>query len=288
MKDKSPRIPLALALMWIVGSILVVTGGGYSVKRYIEGKRNKIDPDQTIVKILQRGSEREALSTRYLAELIGLSIDRPVMARNFDLHLAEKRLCSSPVIEKAKVTLSKNTAIVDYEARRPVALFFDYTNMGLDIYGVPFPIYPFYSPKNLPEIFLGEPMALRWNEPVSHPKMELAMRILRSLFLAPFSLKRIDVSGSYAESYGKRQIVLTIEENFKLDWQDKEITCIVPRILRLSVKDYRKDLGNYLILRDDETLAFDPQSAKFEEDGKIARLPTQVIDLRIINIAFIK
>jgi hypothetical protein len=284
------KVPLVIALIWIIASTLIVVGSGYSIKRYLGAKTNRSNnPNQKIVKILQRGSEKEALSSRYLAELLSLSIDRPSDVRNFDVILAEKKLRSSPVIEKAKVSLNKQgTVVVDYEARHPIALLYDYANIAVDGAGVPFPLYPFYSPKNLTEIFLGEDLVLHWNQPLIHPKMELALKLFKNLALAPFALKRIDVSNAFAESYGKRQIVLVIEEYFKITWQSKEISCIVPRILRLSAKDYRKDLGNYLVLRDDETLAFDPQVAQFEADGKIARLPAQVVDFRISNMAFIK
>ena len=69
---------------------------------------------------------------------------------------------------------------------------------------------------------------------------------------------------------------------------DPEITCILPRILRLNTKDYLQELGNYLVLRDDETLAFDPETAKFDAGTKVALLPKQVIDFRVANMAFIK
>jgi len=284
------QVPIVVALFWIVCSIILVAGGGYSLHRCLGAKTNNTpQSEQKIINILQRGTTKEALSTRYLAEILALSVDKPVNAKSFDLAFAEKRLRSSPVIKKAAVSISKqNTVVIDYEARLPVALLYDYINIALDSSGVAFPLYPFYSPKNLTEIYLGEALPLQWNKPLAHPKIELAMKLLNNLSLAPFALKRIDVSESFAESYGKRQIILIIEEFFKIQWESKEITCILPRVLRLSSKDYRKDLGNYLVLRDDETLAFDPQVAKFEADGKIARLPAQVIDFRISNMAFIK
>lgn len=285
------KISLVTALTWIVGSTLVVSGISYTVLRhwFLQKKKSEMDPRLQIVKILQTGPEKEALNTLYLAELMQLSIDRPVTTRSFNLKMAETRLCSSPVIEKARVSLtSPNAILVDYVARRPIAWLYDYVNIGIDIHGIPFPVHPFFSPKNLPEIFLGEPVSLQWNKQIENSKMQLALTIRNILAPAPFTIKRIDVGHAFAESYGKRQITLIIEESFKIDWQSKELLCVLPRILRLSTKEYRKELGNYLVLRDDETRAFDAAVAQFEADGKTARLPEQVIDLRIAGMALIR
>jgi hypothetical protein len=282
----SKQVPLVIALGWIVASMFFTGVVGYKIK---ERSHLKEKERQTITKILQRGSQKEALSSRYLAEVLSLSIDRPSLAKNFDLTLAAKKLCSSPVIEKAKVFLQQtDTLVVDYETRRPAALLYDYTNIALDAAGVPFPLFPFYSPKNLTEIFLGEGVVLQWNKAIAHPKLELALKLYKILSLAPFALKRIDVSEAFADTLGKRQIVLILEESFKMPWQTQEITCILPRILRLNTKDYLQELGNYLVLRDDETLAFDPETAKFDAGAKVALLPKQVIDFRVANMAFIK
>jgi hypothetical protein len=285
------KISFVAAVFWIVTSTVIFVGLSYAVLRYYhQSKRTKRwhdDPRQRIVKILQTGPEKEALSTLYLAELLQLSIDRPVLSRSFDSKKAEARLCASPVIEHAKVSfVTPNTILVDYIARRPIAWLYDYKNIGIDESCTPFPIHPFFSPKKLPEIYLGEPIPLVWNQPLDHPKIRLALSIHRALLQAPFFIHRIDVSQAFAESYGKRQIILLIEESFKIPWQQKEILCLLPRILRLSTTAFQKELGNYIVLRD-ETLTFDPSLAKFESD-RIASLPEQVIDLRIADMGFIK
>jgi hypothetical protein len=295
MKNRTPnafpKIPLVSALVWIVSSTLLVACLGYAGLRqwHLHKKRAGNEPRQRIVKILQTGPEKEVLSTLYLAELMGLSIDRPITARSFDLKMAAARLRSSPVIEQAKVSLTpSNTLLVDYVARRPIAWLYDYVNIGVDANSIPFPIHPFFSPKKLPEIFLGEAVPLLWNKPIVHPKMQLALTIHTLLSPAPFAIKRIDVGQAFAESYGKRQIVLVIEESFKTQQQQKELFCVLPRVLRLSTKDFRKELGNYIALRDEEKLAMDLTLAQFDLDGKTVRLPEQVIDLRVANMAFIR
>ncbi len=291
MKHPPRRYSLVVSLFWIVGSTIIVAGLGFASQKHLqlEKKRAAVDPRQRIVKIVQTGPEKEALSTLYLAELLELSIDHPISNRAIDLQAAEAKLLRSPVIESAKVSLDKpNTIVIDYVARRPVAWLYDYVNIGIDSHAVPFPVHPFFSSKNLPEIVLGEPVALVWNHPILHKNMQLALTILNLLKPAPFTIKRIDVGQAYEENYGKRQIVVIIEETFKISWKEQDLLCVLPRILRLSTKDFRKELGNYLVLRDDETLAFDPTVAKFDADGKAAHLPSQVIDLRVAGMAFLQ
>ncbi len=286
-----PKVPIITAVYWIVGSVILVALIGFAVlQHFLSERQNKErDPKYRIVRVVQTGPQKEALSTLYLAELMQLSIDRPYTAQSFNLKLAQQRLKDSPVIENAKVSFDKpGTVIVDYIARRPIAWLYDYINVGVDAHGVPFPIYPFYSSKKFPEIYMGEPWQLVWNQPIDHPKMRLALSLLDLLGPAPFLIKRIDVGGAFAESYGKRQIVVIIEEQFKVDYLDKEITCILPRTLRLSTKDFKQELGNYLVLRDELSLSFDPKLVSFEGEGRVARLPEQVIDLRISGLAFLK
>ncbi|MBS3904094.1 MAG: hypothetical protein KGZ39_02065 [Simkania sp.] len=292
MKKSHPsKVSFIKAAYWITGSVIAVATIGYTLVNKIVTARRDLDQDprQRIVRIIQTGPQKEALSTLYLSELMQLSIDRPFTMRSFNLKLAEKRLRSSPVVQDVKIFFDgPGTVAVDYEVRQPSAWLYDFVNIGVDISGVPFPIYPFYSPKKLPEIYLGEPLQLIWNRPIDHPKMQLSLSLLEMLAPAPFLIKRIDVGGAFAESYGKKQIVLIIEEQFKISYQDREILCILPRILRLSTKEYRQELGNYLVLRDELSSSFDPTLADFDREERIARLPEQVIDLRIAGMAFLK
>ena len=109
------QVPLVSALGWIVASMFITGVVGYKIK---ERSHHKQKERQTITKILQKGSQKEALSSRYLSEVLSLSIDRPFLAKNYDLTLAAKKLCSSPVIEKAKVSLhQKDTLVVDYQTQ---------------------------------------------------------------------------------------------------------------------------------------------------------------------------
>lgn len=298
-QKRTPLVPLVRAVAWIVGSALVVAVSGHLfIEHTIRKKRALLrDPKYRIAHIIQTGPQKEVLSSLCLAEIMGLSSDYPLPISAFNTEQAEKRLRSCPVIEKARVEVEKpSTVYVDYLTRHPVAWLYDYVNIGLDEKGFCFPVTPFFSPKNLPEIYLGLfahhpfPVPLVWNEPLQEERLKLALSILRLFstqdFCNLFTLLRIDVSSAYAESCGQRQIVLTIAETCRKKVGDKELLISQPLYLRLSVKNISQELGNYLSLRKQlwDTIDLAQVAIKDQE----AVLPARVIDLRIEGLAFIQ
>ncbi len=237
------------AFIEIFLSTLIISGGTAFYLHYwlpLEKQREN-DPRFNIVSIIQTGPQKEALKTVYLAELLSISCDRPTSIYRFNCKKAEAKLLKSPVIKEAHVTvLAPGSVYIDYTVRKPIAWLGNYHNRAIDEEGHVFPIYPFFTPKNLPEIYLSKK---------SNPKeLALAFKILKLLPPQTFSLKRIDVANAFAPSCGSREIVLITESTY----------------LRLSTKNYQQELGNYLSLRPE--LSSD----------------TQIIDLRIPKLAFIK
>lgn len=251
------KIPLVESLAWIVGSTLFVTGGTYSaLNAHFKTEQKKlVDPNYKIARIIQTGPQKEALNSVYLAELMQISADMPVSIAKFDPTAAEKRILSSPVIQEAKVKIIEpDTVHVDYTVRQPIAWLYDFENAAIDEAAVPFPISPFFSSKNLPEIYLGIDR-IEWNKPIHCKQVDLALKILK---LVAFPVRRLDVSKAFADTYGHREIVLITEDGG------------ITRALRLSLNNYPQELGNYLTLRD--SLPATPQ----------------VIDMRIPSLAFIQ
>lgn len=280
------KIPLRKGLFWIIGSIFCTSIFGYfftDVMLFL-WDRQKNDPKYHIVKIIQTGPEREALSTLYLTELLGLSRDKPIAKSAFSISRAETKLLSSAVIEKARVSLpSLGTIRVEYAARKPIAWLYDFTGIAVDETGTPFPLYPFYSPKILPEIYLGEWVPLIWNHRIENTKMVLALSLLEFLSSAPFELCRIDVGDAFHPSYGRRQIVLLIEEKKHMLFEGRQILLKRPRMIRLNTKEYKKEFQNYLLAR--ETLKW--PKVFFERSQDVYILPVEVFDFRIDGVGFI-
>jgi hypothetical protein len=289
--------------MCLIGSsclTLALSVSGYTIwSRSIE--KRLVDPKNKIVSIVQTGSEKEALKTVYLAELLALSTDVYTSLYALSCTEAERRLLSSPLISSAVVKrIPPGTLCIDYEARKPIAWLSDYQTTGIDKEGYMFPMAPFFSPKELPEIYLGLPSfgapedrfgrkGGGWQTPIRTSYFQLALDVLQFLETAPwkegFRLKKIDVSNAFAPSLGQREVVLFTEEDFRVNGDLREVYCIFPKILRLAPKDYPQQLNHFFLLRRNMAEDYKKQLLKISES---ARFQPRIIDLRIPQLAFVE
>jgi len=290
-------------LACLIGSTcltLVLSLSGYIIwSRSMQKKRT--DPHYKIVSIIQTGPEKEVLKTAYLAELLGLSSDCFTSLYSLDCKQAEKKLLASPLISFASVKrIPPGTLYIDYEVRKPIAWLADYKNVGIDAEGYIFPVAPFFSPKELPAIYLGLPAfgaptdrlgrkGGAWQTPLQNNYFRLAFEILQFLETAPwkegFHLKKIDVSNAFAPSLGQREVVLFTEEDFRFQLEGKEICCVFPKILRLAPKDYAQQLVHFFSLRRSIAEDYKKQLSRISES---VRFQPRIIDLRIPHLAFVE
>jgi hypothetical protein len=299
----SPEWSLRQSILCLVGSTLATLSlslGGYFIWK--KHRQNCLqDEKYRIASIIQTGPEKEALKTSYLAELLSLSVDHPESIYAFDLKKGGAKLLSSPLIRQAKIKrLPPSTLYIDYEVRKPVAWLADYQNTAIDREGYLFPMAPFFSPKQLPEIYLGLPpfgsqedrtgrKGGQWLTPVQNKHLALAFEILQYLEGSPWKegliVKRIDVSNAFASSLGQREIVLFTDEELNLRQNDREIFCVFPKILRLSPREYTQQLGNFFSLRRTMMEDYRKQIASSEQSGRFA---PRIVDLRIPQLAFVQ
>lgn len=273
------------SISWIVGSTFVCTSIGYILLQsyFVDNAPTTEDGAHHLRWIVQTGPEKEPLKSSYLCELLGISSDKPIEVSDFCIEEGEKKLLSSPLIKEASIKLVfPNTICVDYTVRRPLASLYDYTNTYIDEEGYLFPNAPFFSPKTLPEIYLGleeKTSSSIWKTKMQGEAIELAFAILHYLdqpiFREAFMVKRIDVSSAFAESYGKREIVVELLEPYKIS-QGEEKNLQLSRLLRLSTKGYEQELLNYLQLR--------PTLLENQAD----HLQQKIIDFRVSQLAFIE
>lgn len=296
---------LRKVLLFFVGSAtLTLTLFIFSRSLFTESKEKRVqDPQYLITALIQTGPEKEALQTAYLAEILGISADHPTNLYAFDIKQGEKKLKSSPLIASAQIKrMPPNALYIDYEARKPVALLGDYSNVAIDKQGHLFPVVPFFSPKELPEIYLGLPVfggtedsferkGGRWDIPLSGKYLSLAFEVLDFLEGSPWReglrIKKIDVSSAFAPSLGQREIVLFTEEELVLNAKGKSTCCVFPKMLRLSPKDYAAQMLNFLSLRKKmmEDYSKQIEGAALPESG---RFSFRIIDLRIPHLAFVE
>ena len=253
--------------------------------------KSRAEKDTRVRSIVQTGPQREALKTEYLAEILGISADMPREASTLNLKQLRTRLLASPLISQASVSILKpNSLYIDYTVRQPIAYLADCENVAIDKEGYPLPFSPFFSPKNLPFIYLGlnsfgkKPQSedkplLAWGHSLKGRDLELAFNIL-STVPEDLHVMQIDTSRAFSESYGTREIVLRVEDAL---YFEKEQPILLPRLLRLSPEGYAQQLSNYLKLRyqllEEEKEAF--------SDDPLFKPPVRVIDLRIANLAFV-
>lgn len=294
------RLPLKTSLFWIVLSSIMVVVGFFSFRflyEYIMQKRAE-NPEYEIAVLVQTGPKKEALSTHCLAELMGLSGDKKVNLYKFSTRLAEKALLSSPLIKSASVTkIYPHSIYVDYTARQPIAILYDYVNTAIDQDGYIFPLVPFFTPKKLPEIYLGlmpfgfdDEFGLKgavWHEPVKSEEVKLAYEIIETFArLQDIELMRVDVSNAYADSWGRREVVLVIKD-IEHRMQDNEwITYEFPRLLRIGYQTASADIQKYLTIR----LYLINQAIKnVTRDAGVCKIkmPGTTIDLRIDKLAYV-
>jgi len=291
MKPNMPKkIPLNTALGLILLSVLLLSGSvGLGVLYFQHVKENHASNNAfNIVAIIQTTSHHEALKTAYLAELLDLSTDQPTNLYRFNTKEAKRKLLASPLIEKVEIKkVRPGTVYIDYEMRHPIAFLSDYTNTAIDSKGVPFPFSPFFTPKTLPEIYLGVSLhkTEEGEETIDRLQMKLALDCLE--YLSKYCstdntmIKKVDVSQAFAPSYGLRQIVITMEDTIVRKDKGKNVLYIFPRILRLSTKEYKQGLANYLSLR--KHLLLEKPPASESATVKVAPL---FIDMRLPSLAY--
>jgi hypothetical protein len=219
--------------------------------------------------IVQTGLQKEVVHSDYLAQLLDLSSDKPTLLRDFNEDSARTALLSSPLMKEVSVKkIPPNMVYIDYCVRKPVCWIADFVNTVMDQEGYMFPVSPFFSPKKLTELYLGQEGLKEsfqggspaFTYPLKGRYIDLAYKVL-DLFQqqekASCTIKRIDVSQAFYPTLGKRGVVVLIENG--------EHT----HFLRMSTARLEQEVAHYKILR-----------------SHLGKTQT-VIDLRSLQLAFI-
>lgn len=206
-------------------------------------------------------SKQEQMPISFLAEIMDLSIDNSVNLYSFDCEEAQRKLMATHAIAKAHITKIKpDILFVDFELRKPIAVVGDVTNTFIDEEGILFPIFPFYTPKRLVEVYFALPkLPTYYGRRLSEKRMHIVTNLIHQL--KGRRLHRIDLSHMDEPTLGRREIVIVLSvKGFK-------------RTLRLDSKEYQEQLENYAAL---EKTYFSKENFEC------------IIDLRIPNIAYVR
>lgn len=213
--DKNCRYSIGESLKKITLSTLVISGTAWALWggfHYFLWTRSH-DLHYQLKALIQTGEEKEALPTYFLAELIGVSKEVPVNLYELNLRRMEEKLKSFPLIASATLTRSLPSSLsIDYQIRKPVAFYGDLSNTAIDSKKVLIPFSPFFTPKNLPTLYLGVGPLWKWGHKLDHVRAELGFRLLDRLKSelkdSGFDIKVVDVTRCELESRGACQIVV--------------------------------------------------------------------------------
>lgn len=257
------KIPFKKAVLYVLLSVVIIWGSliaTWLVHQAVIKARQK-DPRYNIVALVQTCPQTDHLQTWQLAELLDLSRDAPQNLYSFDPHAANGKLLTCPVIKKAVCRRQPPCVVhVDYVLKEPCALIADFSNVAIDREKFCFPLKPYFTPKKLPQIYLGLTQ-LSYEQALDSKEVDLAFKLLDYLEQHVIcSIETIDVHNAFAKSAGAEEIVVVLDDHAK------------KRYLRLNPRDFTRALDRYKALQS----TFDKAQH------------SQIIDLRIPQIALFK
>lgn len=206
-------------------------------------------------------TKQELIPISLLAETIELSVDQPTNLYSFNCEQAIKKLLATHAISEAHITKIKpDILFVDFELRQPIAIVGNLTNTFVDSEGILFPIFPFYTPKRLPEVYLALPTLQEYyGRALSEKKMQVVRALLQEL--KGRRVHKIDLIHMDEPTLGRREIVVVVSVKG------------LKRTLRLDSKDYKEQLENYAAM----------EKTYFAKENFEC-----IIDLRIPNHAYVR
>jgi hypothetical protein len=292
-------------LLFLVGFFFLMGGialiSSFFLQKWRE-KRASSHPTP-IQKIIQKNEGGLFLPTLFLEQLLELSSDRPPDFYVWSEKAALEKLLSFPPIASATVKkVWPQTVVVSYLLKKPVAFLYDYEKVAMDEKGNLFPLLPFLKYEKVPEIYLdlppfGQSDSLSqkkggsWKEPLVGKQKDLALHLLQLLssevIKGAFEVERIDLSKIFAQSYGKREIVILTKSQIKIEGQKHSFFAIFPQTLRLTPSNYTVQLGNYLVLQQKMMKDYQEQLKGMEEKRDRVIFRPRVIDLRLDRLAFV-
>lgn len=260
------RFTVREAIRYVVASCLCLWGlffGCYFIAKKVQAK-HAANEKFNIIALYQKSRTSDTIPSVYLEELLDLSCDKPTNVYAFSCKKAEKKLRSMPLFKDVTIKAAKpGVVFIDYELRKPFARVADFENMAISEDRYLFPLAPFISPKNVPDIVLGQ---------IDEKRIDFAFEVLKfgqKTCPATCTISRLDLSSSFIEK-ANREIVLTIDEvrpNLPLQ----------SYLVRVSFENYEESLQTFFKLK-----------------GALLQLQEKnlanhfVVDLRLANIALVK
>jgi len=219
----SHRISLAKAIrLWVISVGITLSIGLVGLMLWREWEQQRCHQDHfQLHRILQTGPEVEALRTQHLAEICGLSENRPVNLYGVSLKYLQQRLIETPWIQEATLRRRPpDTLEIIYTLRQPIAILADLDNALIDRQGAIIPYQPFLRARKLPYLWVGlsksamSPWGKKiWGTTLQGMPLEIWDAIIKHPVWSECSLLGVDASKISSPDYGRREIILEVQLN---------------------------------------------------------------------------
>jgi len=231
-----------------------------SLPAYLVLFGEKEKPSVLLKTLIQKTPTSQALSARFFSDYLGLSPGgRFQILQKLDLSKIQKKLEEFPIFKHVHAEFTPiGELLVSYELRKPVLALKDYAQLGVDAEGMIVPIAPYYSPKRLPEVYLGL-KTIEWNRAQQVNQALDIMAYFDHHALETFTLKLIDLSRLTHSIPSHREIIVTISifnKNHYLRLNPQHVDRALHRYMRLFKE---AKLKNQL----HESIIFDARITKF-------------------------
>jgi|GEM_PF-3071365 len=163
---------------------------------------------------------RDQLKSDAVAEWLNLSAEKFTPLTTFNLKEGAEKLLKIGLMQKVQLyKLEPSALVVSYTLREPFATVANWKNTGIDRGGHLFPLSPFFSPKELPELVFKKNQQLDYVSMVEAKLQQfpLAKSILQKNHLFfPWNIARVDLSRLDVEHPYGGEWVLTLKRGEQL------------------------------------------------------------------------
>ncbi len=236
--SESRSISLQQGLFWVCLSAIFFTGSCvfFWITGNIIWERYKNQPHYRITKIAHEVLSDIHLPEGFFAEYLHLSKEDPPFLYKWNQEEGNRMLRECPLLEEGSLHLTPpDTLHITYRVRTPCALLYDTPNMAIDKSGVCFPFAPFFSPKRLPFLTIGEGDRVIEKRKCALQILSLAQQCLHKEEWSP---SLVDVAHLFSEKEAEREIVLLVQH----DWKEEKM------YLRLRWENKEEALAHFLVL----------------------------------------
>jgi len=156
---------------------------------------------------------RDEIKADAIAEWLDLSNDHPTFLESFDLREGGRKLINTGIFQQARLyKLMPETLVVSYTLKKPYAIIANWKNLGVDKEGNFFPLSPFFTPKELPEIVFPKQPTLD----LQAQEFPYALKLLgKEPTLFPWVFAGVDLSRLDSEHPYGGELVLTLKNGDK-------------------------------------------------------------------------